>query len=198
MFCRCANVYVSFTTLNLGFKELDVILGDVLNHLGVENRNSTSSDLGTQKKRDEEKQDPYQIKNDKEATQNLMNIIRLGMFGHNKDIWNTIHALAHCSNLMPMFEHLEGKQKVTLAKQTLENICNSQKTCGKSTRCFQDEDDVKEKFDEPLSVNALICLCSFLSYSVDALTIEGKVTIPDVITKITPDENCPSFNKYKI
>ena len=179
-FSRCANVFVSFTTLHMSFKELDVILGDVLTHLGMVNSNTkgSSSSPDAQGKGNDDKQDQLQICKDDESTRALMNIIRLGIFGHNKDIWNPIHALTHCNNLIPLFEHLKGKDRITLAKQTLEKICSPEKVRDAipTSKSLENEDTLKEKFIEPPSVNALIYLCSILSDSVDALTIEGNVT----------------------
>jgi hypothetical protein len=122
----------------------------------------------------EEKQDLHQVSKHNESTQNLIDVIRLGVFGKDKDIWNPIRALTHCNNLMPLFEHLKEKDRVNLAKETLESICSIQKS-----RDFKkpiDNDVTPDgKYDEPLSVNALIYLCSILSDSVDALTIEGDI-----------------------
>ena len=73
---------------------------------------------------------------------------------------------------MPLFEHLHGNNKVSLAKETLENICSQKKF--RAVNQMSEEDMVNNKFYEPLSVNALIYLCSILSDSVDALTIEGN------------------------
>ena len=162
--------------MHFGFKELDVLLGDVLTHLNNEgnNLNNTSKDDVLLEQEDRNIQDDLQSKNVKYAS-DLMEIIRAGIFGRNKEIWNLIQALANCNNLLPLFEHLHGNNKVSLAKETLENICSQKKS--RAVNQMLEEDIVNDKFHEPLSVNTLICLCSILSDSVDALTIEGNKNI---------------------
>ena len=153
-----------------------MLLGDVLTHLNNEGNNlkNPAKDELLLKQEDRNVQDDLASKNVKLAL-DLMDIIRAGIFGRNKDIWNPIQALTHCNNLMPLFEHLHGNNKVSLAKETLENICSQKKP--RAVNQILEEDIVNDKFHEPLSVNALIYLCSVLSDSVDALTIEGNKTI---------------------
>ena len=173
---RCASVFVSFATLHFGFKELDVLFGDVLTHLNNEGNHlkNTSKDEILLEQEDRNVTDDLASKNVRYAS-DLMEIIRVGIFGRNKEIWNPIQALANCNNLMPLFEHLHGNNKVSLAKETLENICSQKKP--RAANQMSEEDIVNDKFCEALSVNALIYLCSILSDSVDALTIEGIKTI---------------------
>ena len=174
-FHSCGTVFVSFATLHFGLKELDVILGDILSHLGGEGSNTTNSVHSNKENETKGTKAIIQAGKDEKSIQNLTQIIRAGIFGHNKDMWNPIHALSHCNNLMPLFEHLEGKTRIALAKETLQNICSLKKDKEMNTY-LETEDDPKKTFDGPLSVNSLIYLCSILSDSVDALTIEGTVT----------------------
>ena len=160
--------------MHFGFKELDVLLGDILTHLGVDSNNVKNVTESENIHEKEERHDQTNLvgKND-ETTSTLMQIIRTGIFGRNKEIWSPIQALTHCNNLMPLFEHLKGTNRVSLAKEALENIC-SQKKSQESNRISEQEGIVNEKFYEPISINALIYLCSILSDSVNALTIEGN------------------------
>ena len=148
-------------------------MGDVLTHLGAESNNVKNPTESENVHENEDKQHQTKIvyKND-QSTSTLMHIIKTGIFGQNKEIWNPIQALTHCNNLMPLFEHLNGAQRVLLAKETLENICSQNKS-REANRILEQDEIINDKFYEPLSINALIYLCSILSDSVDALTIEG-------------------------
>ena len=159
--------------MHFGFKELDVILGDILSHLVVPNSipNHLADTSNTEEK------DPIHnnlpVGDDRELTPSLKQIIKTGIFGHDKDIWNPLESLSNCSNLMPLLEHLNSRDRLTVAKETLEQICNTQ-TTHHTKRQKENDDALSEKtYGDPLSVNALTYLCSILSNSVDALTIEG-------------------------
>ena len=124
-----------------------------------------------------EENDPIHSKlpvgNDRELTQSLKQIIKTGIFGHNKEIWNPLEAVSNCSNLMPLLDHLNSRDRLTVAKETLEEICDTP-TTHYTRRQKENEDASSEKtYGDPLSVNALTYLCSISSNSVDALTIEG-------------------------
>ena len=160
-----------------------MLLGDVLTHLGMETtspRGSTAS-ISTQGKHDsidiKHDQQHQTSRKDNEAIQALMDIINISIFGHKEDIWNPIDALTNCNNLLPLFEHVDMKNRIYLAKQTLEKICNPNRTHGSiSSKRYSEEiheDNLSNKFTEPFSVTALIYLCAILSDSIDALTIQG-------------------------
>ena len=163
--------------MHFGFKELDVILGDILSHLVVPNSipNHLADTSNTEEKDSIHNKPP--VGNDGELTQSLRQIIKTGIFGHDKDIWNPLEALSNCSNLMPLLEHLNSRDRLTLAKETLEQICDTQ-TTHYTKRQKENNDTSSEKtYGDPLSVNALTHLCSILSTSVDALTIEGMYAV---------------------
>ena len=111
--------------------------------------------------------------NDRELTHNLKQIIKTGIFGHDQDIWNPLESLSNCSNLLPLLEHLNSRDRLAVAKETLEQICDTQTTYYTKRQKENDDTSSEKTYGDPLSVNALTYLCSILSNSVDALTIEG-------------------------
>ena len=165
----------------------------MLTHLNSENNNlkTTSEDQKILEKDIKLDQGNSVCKN-KNSTTSLIQIIKTAIFGQNKEIWTPIQALSNCNNLMPLYEHLNGDKRVALAKETLESLCSQKKNREGSNKSELD-DVLKDKFYEPISVNALIYLCSILSDSVDALTIEGnychniKILLIQIVIKSIPD-----------
>ena len=150
-----------------------MILGDILSHLVVPN--SIPNHLADTSNAEEKDSihNKLPVGNDRELTQNLRQIIKTGIFGHDKEIWNPLESLSNCSNLMPLLEHLNSRDRLIVAKETLEQICDTQITHYTERQKENDDTSSKKTYGDPLSVNALTYLCSILSNSVDALTIEG-------------------------
>ena len=181
-YMACVKVYVPLATLYFGYENLNVMLGEVMRQLTalkqLSNKLSSHHSVDDEmSKSGDEKIGPLQSPSkSKEKQQDvLMHIINMATFGEKEELWSSSDALAQCNNILSLFEYLHKPNQASLAKQLLEKICGFTEQHSLSKSGPSSDKSKNTTFAEPLGVQALIYMCSILSDSIDALTIQGDI-----------------------